>query len=71
MTMIVVISMYKTSFIFSFMCHVMIMKCHVSLMHTPSSKVLPSNFSLLGNKDKQTSIFVFVSVVTRTVTQLQ
>jgi len=63
MTKTVVISMHKTSFIF--------MKCHVSLMHTPSSKVLPSNFSLLGNKDKQTSIFVFVSVVTRTVTQSQ
>jgi len=38
--MTVVTNMYKTSYIF-ITCHVMIMKVCVSLMHTPSSKVLP------------------------------
>ncbi len=43
--MTVVIIMHKTSFIFMTCVMSWLWRCHVSLMHTPSSKVLPKLFS--------------------------
>jgi len=40
--MTVVINMHKTSFIFITCVMSHWWRCHVSLMHTPSSKVLPN-----------------------------
>jgi len=41
--MTVVTNMHKTSFIFLTCVMSWLWRCHVSLMHTPSSKVLPKN----------------------------
>jgi len=47
--MTVVINMHKPYFIFKTYVMSWLWRCHASLMHTPSSKVLPTFFPLLWN----------------------